>query len=281
VSESPAHPSEAGARSVSHDCRSTCTERVNQADSMVDAYHFKTIFTTCMAQKFLRGWIFVNVIGRYRCTNILKTVNLSSRRMDYTHRRVYCMKRGTLTQPSPSVLVVIVEGIRSNIKVWLDYCLLHPKTEDDLLATLNFFFNKCQKYGLNLQASNFVLFATIVRHCGRLVTKDGVCFDPKNMEALHTMCEPQNGADLVQYVAAVNWMRSAIPNYSKRVAPLQAALAKLFEGKSRRRKKDAAAMSLLHLWGPEQQAAFKDLQAAIMESMTFWHSQTQTRGSVS
>jgi hypothetical protein len=52
------------------------------------------------------------------------------------------------------------------------------------------------------------------------------------------------------------------------VAPLQAALAKVFEGKSRRTKKAAAAVSLLHLWGPEEQAAFKDLQAAIMDSMT-------------
>jgi hypothetical protein len=51
------------------------------------------------------------------------------------------------------------------------------------------------------------------------------------------MQQPQNGADLVQYVAAVNWMRSAIPNYSKRESPLQAALAKVFEGKSRRTKK--------------------------------------------
>jgi RNase H-like domain found in reverse transcriptase len=52
------------------------------------------------------------------------------------------------------------------------------------------------------------------------------------------------------------------------VAPLQAALAKVFEDKSRRTKKAAAAVSLLHLWGPEEQAAFKDLQAAIIESMT-------------
>jgi RNase H-like domain found in reverse transcriptase len=88
------------------------------------------------------------------------------------------------------------------------------------------------------------------------------------MEALQTMQEPQNGTDLVQYIAAVNWMRSAISNYSKRVAPLQAALAKVFEGKSRRTMKAAAAVSLLHLWGSEEQAAVKDLQAAIMESMT-------------
>jgi hypothetical protein len=150
----------------------------------------------------------------------------------------------------------------------LDGCLLHTKTEDDLLATLNFFFKKCQEHGLKLHASKCALFASTVRYCRRLITKYGVHFDPKNMEALQTMQDPQNGDDLVQFVAAVNWMRSAIPNYSKSVAPLQAAIVKVFEGKSRRKKKAAAAVSLLHLWGPEEQAAFKDLQAAIMDSMT-------------
>jgi hypothetical protein len=88
------------------------------------------------------------------------------------------------------------------------------------------------------------------------------------MKALQTMHEPQNGVDLVQYVAAVSWMRSAIPNHSARVAPLQASFAQVFEGKSRRIKNAAAAVSLLHLWGPKEQAAFKDLKAEIMESVT-------------
>jgi Reverse transcriptase (RNA-dependent DNA polymerase) len=154
------------------------------------------------------------------------------------------------TQHLHSVLVVMIDGIKSNIKVWLYDCLLHTKMEDDLLATLNFFFKKCQEHGLKLHASKCVLFATTVRYCGSLITQDGVRFDPKNMEALQTIQEPQNGADLVQYVAAVNLMRSAISNYSKRVVPLQAALAKVFEGKSRRAKKAAAAVSLLHLLGP-------------------------------
>jgi RNase H-like domain found in reverse transcriptase len=82
---------------------------------------------------------------------------------------------------------------------------------------------------------------------------------------------------LVQYVAAVNWMRSAIPNYSKRVAPLQAALAKVIEGKSRRTNKAAAAVSLLPYWGPEEQAAFKGFPAAIMESMTLAFSDPDKR----
>jgi hypothetical protein len=66
------------------------------------------------------------------------------------------------------------------------------------------FSNNCQEHGLKLHDSNCVLFATTVLYCGRLITKDGVSFDPKNMEALQTMHELQNGADLAQYVAAVN-----------------------------------------------------------------------------
>jgi hypothetical protein len=95
-----------------------------------------------------------------------------------------------------------------------------------------------------------------------------VRFDPKSIQKLQTMSDPRNGADLLQYFAAVNWMRSEIPSYSKHVGPLQAALEKVFEGKSRRTKKAAAAVLLLHLWGPEEQAAFKDLGAAITKSMT-------------
>jgi hypothetical protein len=108
------------------------------------------------------------------------------------------------------MLVVMMEDIKSKIKVRLDDCLHHTKREDDLLATLNFFFKKCQEHGLKLHASKCMLFASTVRYCGRLITKDGVRFDPNNMEALQTMQEPQNGADLVQYVAPVYWMRSVL-----------------------------------------------------------------------
>jgi hypothetical protein len=64
---------------------------------------------------------------------------------------------------------------------------------------------------LKLHASKCVLFATTVRNCEKLITKDEVRFDPKNMEALQTMHEPQNGADLVQYVAAVNGCEVPFP----------------------------------------------------------------------
>jgi hypothetical protein len=73
---------------------------------------------------------------------------------------------------------------------------------------------------LKLLARKCVLLAIVVMNCGRLITEDGVRFVLNNMEALQKMREPLNGTDSVLYVAVVKWLRSAIPNYSKRVAPL-------------------------------------------------------------
>jgi hypothetical protein len=56
----------------------------------------------------------------------------------YTPTRVLHGTRNA-TQHLQSVLLVMMDGIKSNIKVWLDDCLPHRKTEDDLLANLNFF----------------------------------------------------------------------------------------------------------------------------------------------
>jgi hypothetical protein len=78
----------------------------------------------------------------------------------------------------------MMDYIKINIKVWLDDCLLHTKTEGDLLETLNFYFKQCQKYELKLHASKCVLFASTVRYCRGLITKDEVHFDPKNIDTL-------------------------------------------------------------------------------------------------
>jgi Reverse transcriptase (RNA-dependent DNA polymerase) len=75
----------------------------------------------------------------------------------YTPTRVLHRTRNA-TQHLQSVLVVMMDDIKSNIKVWLDECLLHTKTEDDSLATLNLFFKTCQEHGLKLHASKCVLF---------------------------------------------------------------------------------------------------------------------------
>jgi hypothetical protein len=81
---------------------------------------------------------------------------------EYTPTRVLHGTRNA-TQHLQPVLVVMMDDIKSNIKVWLDDRLLHTKTEDD-------FFKKYQEHGLKLHASKCVLFATTMRYCERLIT---------------------------------------------------------------------------------------------------------------
>jgi hypothetical protein len=72
-------------------------------------------------------------------------------------------------------------------------------------------------------------------------------------------------------------MRSAVLNCSKRVASVKAALANVFVGENSGTKKAKAAVSVLHLWRLEEKLALKDLQAAIMESMTLAFLGSDTR----
>jgi hypothetical protein len=58
----------------------------------------------------------------------------------YTPTRVLHGTRNA-TQRLQYVLVVMMDYIKSNVKVCLDDCLLNTKTGDDLLAPLNFFFS--------------------------------------------------------------------------------------------------------------------------------------------
>jgi Reverse transcriptase (RNA-dependent DNA polymerase) len=111
----------------------------------------------------------------------------------YTPKRVLHGTRNA-TQHLQYVLVVMMDDIKSNTKVWLDDCLLHTKTEDDLLATLSFFFKKCQEHGLKLHASKCVLFATTVRYCGRFITKDGVRFDSIKIWKRYRQCRSRRTA---------------------------------------------------------------------------------------
>jgi hypothetical protein len=102
------------------------------------------------------------------------------------------------TQHLQSVLVVMMDDSKSNIIVWLDDCLLHTKTEDELLATLNFFFKQCQKYGLKLHASKYVLYGSATENargaerCRLYTLCRGSKLDAKRHTKLLEACGPSS-----------------------------------------------------------------------------------------
>jgi hypothetical protein len=94
-------------------------------------------------------------------------------------------------RPSPNTLLA-----------WLDDLLMHAPEESSLLQALRLFFHLCTDYNIKLHPGVFVLFATLVRWCSRLISFQGVCFDPRRVQALTGIELPSTGADLQQFVCA-------------------------------------------------------------------------------
>jgi hypothetical protein len=91
------------------------------------------------------------------------------------------------------------------------------------------------------------------------------------------MGTPQNGGDLVQYVAALNWMRSSLPLFAEIAAPLQDLLEVLYNEAKGRTKKKATSVSLEGRWTKMCEKAFRQLPDDILILMTTAHPDPKQR----
>jgi hypothetical protein len=144
VGESPAHPSEAGPDQYritidlcvpNASTKPTAWPMHNLQDRLHDLHGSEEFAPLDFCQGY---WQIPLHRNSQDCQSFISQDGV------YTPTRVLHGTRNA-TQNLQSVLVVMMDDINSNIKVWLEDCLLHTKSEDDLLATLNFLFKKCQK----------------------------------------------------------------------------------------------------------------------------------------
>jgi Reverse transcriptase (RNA-dependent DNA polymerase) len=117
-----------------------------------------------------------------------------------------------------------IQGILGDLSelmlVWLDDLLLYSRDERALIANLHRFFTLWRELNLKLHPGKCSLHATEAKWCGCLVSAAGVRFDPRLSQDLRDMPIPLRGADRQQFVCALNWMRSALPQFYTLVSPL-------------------------------------------------------------
>jgi RNase H-like domain found in reverse transcriptase/Reverse transcriptase (RNA-dependent DNA polymerase)/Integrase zinc binding domain/Integrase core domain len=156
---------------------------------------------------------------------------------------------------------------------WLDDLLLHASSIAKLLEHLRSFFTICREFNLKLHPGKCVLFAAEVRWCGRLISAAGSKFDPRRIQGLLDMPPPTTGADLQQFICAINWMRTAIPSFSTLTAPLHNLLECVYSVTGGKRTKTAVARILLSGagWREMHTEAFKSCQNALSHAATLAH----------
>jgi RNase H-like domain found in reverse transcriptase len=91
------------------------------------------------------------------------------------------------------------------------------------------------------------------------------------------MGTPQNGGDLVQYVAALNWMPSSLPLFAEKAAPLQDLLEVVYKEAKGLTKKKATSVSLEGRWTKTCEKAFRQLQEDKLKLMTTAHPDPKQR----
>ncbi|KAG6613370.1 uncharacterized protein IUM83_17047 [Phytophthora cinnamomi] len=112
------------------------------------------------------------------------------------------------------------EFLYRGLLIGLDDLLGYHKTEVGLLTLLEKVLEICAQKGLKLNPKKCKLFAKEVVWCGRVVSAGGVKQDPRRVQALVDLPSPTTGQELQQFLCALNWMRTAIPDYNKLVQPL-------------------------------------------------------------
>ena len=131
----------------------------------------------------------------------------------------------------------------------------------------------CAEKGLKLHPGKCQFYVTEARWCGRIISGTGVKHDPACVKALQQLPPPITGADLQQYVCAINWMRMSIPGYNVLVQPLSAVLERVFAAAGGKRNKQLAArVKLADVgWDSSHQEALERTKAALNHVVELCH----------
>lgn len=104
-----------------------------------------------------------------------------------------------------------------NLLQWIDDFLLHAETKEKLLMPIEKFFLVCKQFGFLRNLTKTHRFKEKVRFCVRIISEDGVQYNPRSYQVLIEMNAPTHANELQQFLCATNWMRTSIADYVKRV----------------------------------------------------------------
>lgn len=180
---------------------------------------------------------FVDCFTQFPCTE--ETANLLS---IMTDRKVYKFNRVSQGHVNSGAYCqrtlqeCFEERYYRGVISYLDDILLWGKTLDELIDNLKFVLEICEERNLKLHASKCNMFSKRVKFCGRILSPDGVEQDPEKIAGLVDLPVPKTAADLMSFLAAANWLRNSIVDFSRLVNPLRYKLEQVLKKKGRTKR---------------------------------------------
>jgi RNase H-like domain found in reverse transcriptase/Integrase zinc binding domain len=147
------------------------------------------------------------------------------------------------------------------------------------LESLGSVLQVCEAKGLRLHPKKCQFYAKEAKWCGRIISGNGVKHDPVRVKALQCLPVPTTGADLQQYICALNWMRASLPGYNALVHPLSQLMEKVYAAAGGKRTKQGAAKVLLKDigWRSEHETCLEKTKGALDRVVELAHPDPERR----
>ncbi len=164
-----------------------------------------------------------------------------------------------------------LQGRVDNLLQWLDDFLVLSRNETELLDSIQEFLTVCAEYGFKIHAEKTQFFLKNAKFCGRILSPDGVRFDPRHFETIVSMKTPTMGDELQQLLCATNWMRTSFPAYAETIAPLHELMELVYTKAGGRTKRAVRKIHLDSSWGANHDSAFAAVKQQLAAATKLAH----------
>lgn len=196
----------------------------------------------------------------------------------YSPTRVLHGTTNAVAYLQSSLASVFSDDLKKSLLAWLDDILGFAISDAELMVVLEKFFSMCLTYNLKLHPGKCDLYSKTVRWCGRLISNDGIKFDPRNMDGLVNMEPPTHGGELQQFLCALQWVKTCIPEFNKLVEPIHLFMEKVYDASGKRTKRAVCRVLLSSLgWGDSERACFEACKSALANQICLHHRDTDKR----
>ena len=134
-----------------------------------------------------------------------------------------------------------------------DITIFSPNMKQHL-ADLESVFKRIQEANLKLNFDKCKFALPEVKVLGHMVSKKGICPDPKKTEIIQNLPAPKDVTGVKNFMGVINYFRKFIPNCSILAEPLLI----LTRGKKRLKSN--------FVWGDDQQASFEALKECLINT---------------
>ena len=104
---------------------------------------------------------------------------------------------------------------------YIDDVLIWSSTFSKHLHKLEQVFKAFEKAGLRIEGRKCYICCSQVPYIGHLLSFDGICMDPKRVQAIADMSAPEKRQTLESFLGLVSYYSRYVPNISKLESPLR------------------------------------------------------------